>query len=699
MKKKKTCSTPTLIRVWVALAVLVGVVLNVSPAFAGTYEVSGTDYFYTEENKSPSVDVLTVTGDKGDTVYINLKKGDEYLAKCLEFTLDGENAQLDANNNMVGAVSLEFNGEIFSYDDTYTIEVYSSRYEKPEDLKYTGTISTLRAWFDDVKKSEPLVVRTLKDGENRELAIPKTKSYNGVDYELASEEQQEIDGKKYYVYKPASNLAESVEGHVNYYDANHNVLRSDAVQIAKGETKDVSIPAVFSVDGDKTMYRSLTLADKVTLSYPGVTEFDINCMQLSDQWGKAYYKAVINYVDADNKPLSVVDQVVVNKKYLYTPPSLIYVTDKSGKVQEYSLKSENPSLNSQGVLELQPDGKTEGTVEYNIVYEPVAENAERTWTVVLVNGSAAPKDANREFGRITYKGAPGKTVKFNPTDANNSELTSKVNLTDYEPAASSANEISHTFGVADMDVEQTVYYVPNGFVAPEAYDITVKYVNVANNQVISTETYTASPSMRSDLEIKSPAEFSQSGVDWVKLGGQESPIRHSFYDAAREYVVYYRDVNDDQHINTVIRTVRVVYVDEQGNTVTRPTTIVVNGTNETGDAGTGAAAATTDAAAGAAETTDTGLQTGTDLLSIDNGDSSGLVTQDGTDLATTRIEDEETPLAASPNQGAAKVGNETALIAGGIGVAVAAALGLLFFFIYKRRKQGNDESSDDDITA
>jgi hypothetical protein len=339
-----------------------------------------------------------------------------------------------------------------------------------------------------------------------------------------------------------------------------------------------------------------------------------------------------------------------------------------------------------------------------------------------------------------------------------------------------------------MGVEQVIYYVPEGYVAPEPYEVSVKYINIATNETIDTATYTASPSMRSDLEIETPESFSKGGVEWIRLAGQDEALRHSFYSGAREYAIYYRDANDNLHKDTIIRTVRVVYIDDEGNTVSRPKPTTDNGSKDQGSSkggtaasngganggstngggtaqnngaangGNGAASndgasaanegtasgsgapandgavagqagqvvqespvedgvvindgrqtmeqadgATGDETPTANDTASTGLQTGTDILSISGEGGNTLVSQDGTDLATMRIEDDATPLAgpgASDATGAAStVSSNTMAI--GAGASAAAAAGIALFLVFKRRqqKQGAGDSSTDEPLA
>ena len=702
---KQSRSQFVLVGVVATLTFLMGVMLNVVPARAETLNVSGADHLYVNGTESPSVDILTVTGQKGDTVYINMSKGDQVLASHLPFTLDDENAKADANGDMVGVASVSFAADKFSHDDTYTIEAFSDRQEA--NRLYTGTVSTLFAQYEDVNKTEPLVVRTLAANENRPFTTPEARTFNGTTYKLKSQDPQELGGKACYVYTPAADAAESIEGHITYYDEANTTapLKTDTLTLAKGQPQQVEVPAVIS-DASGALYRTLQLAGSVTAAYPGVSEYNIMCKKLNADWGKvgSFYTATINYVDATGNKLGVVDSVIVNKKYTYTAPDKIFVNDK-GTVKQYQIQSKD-----QAVLQLEP-GDAEGTKSYDIVYEPVRDDAPRTWTVVLENGSVSPKDAKRTIKRIDYTGKPGETA----THATEQKIT--VDGVDYVPSAAAQASYQHLFSTADMEVEQHIYYVPDGYVAPEAYEVNVKYVNIATNETIDSQSYTASPSMRSDLEIVTPESFSAKGVEWIRLRGQEMAIRHSFYSPVREYVVYYRDVNDDLHESTVIRNVRVVYVDGEGNTVSRPTTVTDNGTADNGttnagatdggttDAGTTATDAATTGGAGSTPAaadpnapTDTGLATGANLLAVDGADGATVVNEGGQDLATTRIEDDANPLAGpSASDGAAKLPKEAAFAIGG--VAAAAVAGIVLFFIFKRRKQAKNESSDDDLTA
>lgn len=691
-----------------AIFILMGVMLRVAPALAETVNVSGTDSFCSNQEQKDSVDILTVTGNKGDTIYIRMKKGDQTIADHLAFTLDettaqadNDNDQADKNNNMVGAVSVEFNTDAFSYNDTYTIEVFADRNQTTS--KYEGTVSTVFAKCGD-REPQALAVRTIGNADkDRPFSAPQTLEADGVVYKLASNDPVSEGGTQLYKYELAQDdLQESVDAHITYLDQDNPTgtpIKVDTVTLAKNTSQSVDVQSIVSAKDDDTLYRALTLADNLTVSYPGTTEYSILCKRLSSEWGNvgSFYKASIRYVGTDGKSLGVVDNVIVNKSYTYTAPDRLYVDD-NGTVRQYEIQDK-----SKAVLKLNP-GDAKGSMVYEIVYAPIADDAPRTWTVVVENGSVDPKDPRRVLERKDYTDVPGKTATH-VTEAKISK-----DGVDYVPAASTLERYEHTFSAATMDVEQTIYYVPDGYVAPEAYQITVNYINIATNEIIDTQSYTASPTMRGDLEITSPETFSKDGVEWVRLAGQEAALRHSFYSPNRTYTIYYRDINDDLHSTTIIRNTRVVYANEQGETVSRPTTIVDNGTTTTDEGTTqtdqGTTGGTTAGTAGGGEAAtatggavDTGLQTGADLRSIDGQDGQQIVGADGTDTATTRIEDEETPLAQSASQNAAgKIDPKIVAIGGGIAAAAVAAA-LVLFFVFKRRKKNAEDATDEDLTA
>lgn len=667
-------------------------------ALAAVDEIDGRDHIFAGQDSGAdgAVDVLVVSGADGETVYVQITQADgSVVASHLAYVLHDDDGTADEDGNIVGVVSVESSAGVSL--DGAEVRVYGDRAQG--QLLWKGTSSVVYAKLGDAARV-PLALRTLGDDEERPFAAPRTIGRDGATYALAHDEPKVDDGHMTYEYAVSDETPSSVDGHIGYYDVRNPSapIKVDTVAgIAWGTSREVRIPDIVSANGHD--YRTMQLADRVTLAYPGATEYSVQCLEIAaapTQGG--LYKAKINYVGPDGSPLGVTDSVIVDRKYLYTPPSRLHVRGTDGRFVTYALSSSN-DLGSGGAVVLEP-GQASGERNIDLVYEPVPDTAERTWTVVLVNGSVSPDDPGREIRRVTYRGLPGTTATH-PTDA-----AVEVDGKTLVPVAFSEASYDHVFGGADNQVEQVIYYVPDGWVAPEDYEVKVNYVDIATNGIISSETYTSSATARRDLEIGTPETLDADGREYVRLAGQELPIRHSYYAHNRAYNVYYRDVNDDLHSKVVIRTVRTEYIDsETGNTVRRTTTTRPGGsaagdaeTDASADAATGSARVTTPAAAPTATpaatptrdttgdaATATGIGTDEDVTAIvDDEVPLALVTDDGTDLATVRIEDNELPLARAP-EGDGAPGHALPVVIGiGAGVAIAA---LVAAIVVRRRRR------------
>lgn len=95
------------------------------------------------------------------------------------------------------------------------------------------------------------------------------------------------------------------------------------------------------------------------------------------------------------------------------------------------------------------------------------------------------------------------------------------------------------------DVLQYVYYVPKDYTPGDTYDITVQYMNIANSQILRSETITIDPETNDFVNILGEERFSLGDDTYVRLAGQETAIRHAYFSPARTYTIYYRDVNDE----------------------------------------------------------------------------------------------------------------------------------------------------------
>ena len=665
--------------------------------------VTGMDQYYGTGDVPATIDVLSVTGAQNDTVFMEVKKGNAVIASHLAFTL-GANTAEEQGGQYVGVASVTIND--FDPASTYTIAVFSDR-EQTKEL-YSGTVTPVYAQLEGVAKPQLIALRTLGK-ENREFNVPKTVSFGGASYELVSESPASTSPVT-YEYKAANNK-DAVNGTITYIDDAGNVLKTESVEgIAYGSTQKVEIPKVLTVGqgSQSAWWRTVNFGGSVTLAYPGTTEYTIPCKPLanSNNVGNAanLYFAKINLVD-ENGTLLASDSLNVTSKYNYTAPARLHLTGSNGVVTTYELSKSNDALNSSGILTLDPstDGVTDGIKTYNIVYTALASDAKATWTVVTVNGAADPKASNRTISSQTFEVEPGKTATFEP------KKTLEFEGKTYVPTASTKDSYEFTYGKSSEAVTY-IYYVPDDYVAPEPYDITVSYVNIADGSVLQTKTLTSRPELRDELEITSPETFTQDGEEYVRLAGQEQSIWHSFYSSNRAYRIYYRNVNDVANAGVTITRVNVEYVDG-GTTVTDNGTInagttdngTTTGTGGTTDVGTTDGGATGEAtgangATGANDanggaTVEDGTATAAipavDGLTVVNGndnDSASIVDGEGRDTNTMRIEDDETPLASLSGDKNASSLISNPVVAIGIAAAIAAAL-LLLFVVRKRRNQ------------
>ena len=119
---------------------------------------------------------------------------------------------------------------------------------------------------------------------------------------------------------------------------------------------------------------------------------------------------------------------------------------------------------------------------------------------------------------------------------------------------------------------QYVYYVPEDYTPGDTYDITVQYMNIANSQILRSETITIDPETNDFVNILGEEQFALGDDTYVRLAGQETAIRHAYFSPARTYTIYYRDVNDELSAQITIRRTQIV---DTERVVTVPGTTVM----------------------------------------------------------------------------------------------------------------------------
>lgn len=642
--------------------------------------VDGMDHFYGGSASAgaadSSVDILSVTGAANQTVYVEMDRDGVTIASHLAFTLGDSTAQHDETGRYVGVVSAKISD--FRPLSSYGVRVFSDR-EQTQSL-FEGNITPVFAELDG--RRQLLALRTMRNGDDRAFTAPANVTFGNASYKLANDAP--VSEAPLTFSYTQSDADESIDGVVRYVDAQGKVLRIDSIPgIAKGgEPRSVPIPSVITVEegASASWWRTVGYAGSVKASYPGVSDFTVRCVPLASGEGSAnagnYYFAGIRFVDAatgrrvlapsDAGEATYDDSLNVCGRYLYTPPTRLFATDANGVAQTYVLNASASHLSDAGALELDSakDGVTDGFKSFDVTYDRQPSDAATTWTVVIVNGAADPKGSDREIARRQFEVRPGETATFTP------DATLAVGDRTFVPVGSTKESYSYTFGAAGQDPVTYVYYVPDDYVAPAPYDVTVRYVNYATGEVLAEKSVTSRPELRDELEIDAPESFFAGDTEYVRLAGQEEPVWHSYYSSARSYTFYYRDSSDDLAAARIVR-VRVIYADGTQGAGT---------TTSSSDGTTTVAVPRTEAA----------------LTAVDGAGASGMADGSGADTNEVRIEDNETPLAQMDPLGPWQTmpAWQKPIALAGIGVGIVAVL-LVAFLLMRRRRSDEGEGEQE----
>ncbi len=643
-------------------------------AFAAT--VHGADFHGSGSTvETGEIDVLNVDGSAGETIFLTVNNNGAVMAKNLPYTI-GENAAEGDGSTWAGVVTLDIADlNVDALDGTYTIEAYDKR--AGGTALYSGAIYGVYADLPD-GTAKLIGTRTANADEitGRTFDPPETLFIGGRTYRLADATSSGASGSLHFAYEEYDESM-SIDGVIKFTDATGAVIASTKIPgLAYGEQRTVDIPAVVTA-GNGTMYRTVFFKDAVTAVNPGQTSFNIYCAQMTEEDALAsYYLATIQMVD-ENGTVIASDSVNVTGEFIYTAPAVIYKTVTADQatgetaVVTYNVEGSNTirlSAANDGVL------NHERTVTVHYTAQPL-DASEVSVTFNLLDGSKRVSDKDRVLGTQQLV-----ATEDNPTVVPVSTLD--VNGVAYH-LAGAPSDYAYTLhsGVAPT---VDVFYVPEGYEAPGAYNVTVNYVNFLTGAVIESHSYTSDEGANARIVIDSPEQFGADGVSYVRLAGQESAIQHSYYSGIASYTVYYRDINDTLTSGTVINTIRVVYADgtAAGGTATGADGVTIT-------AGAAGAAGADDG------TTALQLNAGRTYNVLDGTDNnSSLRNEAGVDSNTERIEDNETPLASGFDKGASSsaassLSQMSSLIVP-IAVGVAAVIAIAVAVVVLRRRKGED---------
>ncbi len=604
-----------------------------------------------------------------------------------------------------------------------TVTVYGER--RGGDPLYEATVYPVYAQLKDggkIVSYELLGLRTVQAGtaatvtpKNIGAGLTFYKAAEGSDAPdtyILQETNEGLDNGfddtlQAFVVPYEKQAADAVKGSVRYVTMDGELVREDPVLNFENGQATVRIETSFlkgSDDNPEVMryFRVVSNLGGTTVTLTAANAHAVVRVVEVPQMAESDYAVSIRYED-ENGTLLWSDKLdVKGYGYQYTLPTTFSMLETDG-VEMYTLEGVEgaesredaegrAAVRDWGAPTIRFDNtvvpeehflKDEGSYYLKAKYLSSEATRKAALTLVAVDGSTGER-LPEVFQPGSFEVTPEAEARFVPEPL-------VVDGVTYLPWSGNADEIVYSWESLKegVDLLQYVYYVPEGFVPAEAYDVTVQYMDIATSAVLRTETVNVAPDMTEYLTLNGPETFSEGGNDYVRLAGQENGIRHGYYTPARTYTVYYRDVNDVINADTVIRrtqiieTERVVEVDGPVTTTVTAAPVAVPAAPAGGAGADGAAAD----GATAPATVDAGVGAG-DGTTVINDDDNPLANQAGQDTTTERtIEDAETPLSAGTEPGSEESGSLGAAVAVGAAAVLIAAAASAWVLLRRRTIQ------------
>ncbi len=500
--------------------------------------------------------------------------------------------------------------------------------------------------------------------------------------------------------------ADAVKGSVRYVTMDGELVREDPVLNFENGQATARIETSFlkgSDDNPEVMryFRVVSNLGGTTVTLTAANAHAVVRVVEVPQMAESDYAVSIRYEDENGLLLWSDKLDVKGYGYQYTLPTTFSMLETDG-VEMYTLEgvegaesredaAGRAAVRDWGAPTIRFDNtivpqehflEDEGGFYLKAKYLSSEATRKAALTLVAVDGSTGER-LPEAFQPGSFEVTPEAEARFVPEPL-------VVDGVTYLPWSGNTDEIVYSWESLKegVDLLQYVYYVPEGFVPAEAYDVTVQYLDIATSAVLRTETVNVAPDMTEYLTLNGPETFSEGGNDYVRLAGQENGIRHGYYTPARTYTVYYRDVNDVINADTVIRrtqiieTERVVEVDGPVTTTVTAAPVTVPAAPAGGADADGAADGATTPA-----TVDAGVGAG-DGTTVINDDDNPLANQAGQDTTTERtIEDAETPLSAGTEPGSEGSGSLGAAVAVGAAAVLIAAAAIAWVLLRRRTNQ------------
>lgn len=501
---------------------------------------------------------------------------------------------------------------------------------------------------------------------------------------------------------------QALVGSVRYVDDQGNLVKESFVRNFENGVTQVRVEESFlKADNDNPeisrYYRTLSGLGGTTVTLTAANAHAVVRVVEVEGMTESDYAVTLRYID-ENDALLWSDTVdVKGYGYQYTLPTTFSMLESEG-VELYTLQRVEgaaapadtlatqsrvatrdwniPTIKFDGSVDPERDFLTDEQGKYyvNARYTSSTYEGKATLTLVAIDGSTGDP-LPQDFQPAPLEIAPDTSAYYEPH-------AQDINGVTYVPWSGNIEPITYTWAdlAQGIDLLQYLYYVPEGYAPDEAYDVTVQYVNIANNAVLRTDTHSISSDLSGYITLAGEERFTTGGHEYVRLAGQERGIRHGYYSPGRLYTVYYRDVNDVINADVVITRTQIIETERvvavPGETITTTTTLpgtvttittapVTLPTITTPPTTTGPVATDTPASAGGVDgpagtdagVDDTGAGTNTDA-GTETGTNTGTAPDVGADTSTpevtetgvsqgdgtTIINDDENPLANQAGQ-------------------------------------------------
>lgn len=471
------------------------------------------------------------------------------------------------------------------------------------------------------------------------------------------------DGNRSIKYAKETKAAKTVT--VKYVDASNNVdLYTEPKTLSFGDPAlNISAPATYTKDGSNYALKSTASYNVTYENAQSVYTFEYTKQAPAAQLP---YDITVNLVDENGTQLhSMKKSIDVGATATVELPATYVVGLKTYKLadgQAAAIVREYASAES----------KT-----YTVKYVLSGETAAETVTINFVD-QASGKTLDTLTATVEPDGAPFTY------DISSKNYVEKNGVT-YQVLAGQGNskgKIVHAYG--DSTKTYNLYYSAKLEKNPESYAVSMRYICVNDNKVLSTETKIVKVNSSVTFE-SAPKTLKVAGKEYILLNGQNAATVHKYNDAQTNYEIYYRDASIKVENNDIIY-VPGTNVD-QGETSqpTTPgdTTVENNDAEEPQNQQTTVPGAVTET-----EDEETAEPTTGEEDEEETSEAVGEIEESEESSAPGEeveiIEEDEVPLADKPLDAAEENSSAAPYVIGGIGLLAIIVLAVLF--IVKKRR-------------